>query len=129
LERSRLTPHLPFQHFVLARLGSFTRVLAQALVSMRHPVRAQGIGARSGTLSVLFVTQVARRAPEYGLQGSALWRTSDPADTKIRGIGAAEHTAIRSRMRQTVRAQGIEGARSGRAKHKIHAKHGIFCLA
>jgi hypothetical protein len=34
---------------------------------MLLPVRAQGIGgALCGTLSVLFVFQVARRAPEYG---------------------------------------------------------------
>jgi hypothetical protein len=36
------------------------------------------------------------------------------------------HTIRRSR--HAVRAQGIEGARSGRVKHKIHAKHGILCL-
>jgi hypothetical protein len=39
---------------------------------------------------VLIPSSTACRFDELGLQGSALWRTSDPAATKIRAIGAAK---------------------------------------
>jgi hypothetical protein len=60
------------------------------------------------------------------LQGSALWRVSNPAATKFQFIGGAKRTAILSRKRHTVRAQGIGGARSGRAINKKHARHDFY---
>jgi hypothetical protein len=39
------------------------------------------------------------------LQGAALWRALDPADTRIQANKGAKRTAIYSRMRLTVRAQ------------------------
>jgi hypothetical protein len=48
-----------------------------------------------------------------------------PVSRRSSSMGAENPFA----QRPPVRAQGIGGARSGRAKKKIHAKHGIFFLA
>jgi hypothetical protein len=74
------------------------------------PVRAQGIDTQTGTRCWI---PVARRAASMSLvlQGSALWRASDPADTKIQAERAAKpRRSIRVAL--PVRAQGIEGVRS-----------------
>jgi hypothetical protein len=72
-----------------------------------------GIGARSGTRSVLFGFQAARRAPE-------------PSFTKFQDNGGVRHTRIRPAKLPPVRAQGIGGARSGRAINKKHAMHVFY---
>jgi hypothetical protein len=60
------------------------------------------------------------------LQGSALWRAPDPADTKFRANGGAELRRFFRCKPHPVRAQGIGGARSGRVNYKIHAQHGFY---
>jgi hypothetical protein len=98
-----------------ARAGA-TAILSAELL----PVRAQGIGTQGRTRKRVVVSKqhgeplntALRRLKPMGAG------TPDPAQRKLEPLRGF-----------TVRAQGIEGARSGRAKQKIHAKHGIFFLA
>jgi hypothetical protein len=71
---------------------------------------------RGRTRSVLLCpSDAASRLDELGFAGVCPIESPDPAATKIR---VREATAIRSAKPPPVRAQGIEGARSGRDKYK-----------